>query len=136
MGRPVIVSELHGLSRRGGAVQARVTFGGPGVTAQGREAIDLLVALELIEALRQTSRLGAHWTVIANRAWLPPPGALAAGSPPSANTIELELRRRAPEVYPYLLDAARPRRPRRRRPRRQRRPARRPGRPSGLPDPG
>ena len=66
-GLDVRIGELHGMSQRGGSVEASLVIG-PGRTSMvGPGEADVVVALEPIEALRLLPRLGAHTKVILNR---------------------------------------------------------------------
>lgn len=65
-------SELHGLSQRGGSVEAHIRFGkkvySPMVT-NGKA--DLIIALEALEALRESSKAGKQTKILVNEYFLP-----------------------------------------------------------------
>jgi indolepyruvate ferredoxin oxidoreductase beta subunit len=60
-------SELHGLSQRGGSVEAHIIFGkkvySP-MVSNGRA--DLIIALELLEGLRESSKAGKQTKLLIN----------------------------------------------------------------------
>lgn len=66
-GRDVKVSEIHGMSQRGGAVTTVVVFGDD-VTSMvsGIGVADIIVSFEMIEALRNIDQLEAGGTLIVN----------------------------------------------------------------------
>lgn len=99
-GLMVTVSQLHGMSQRGGAVQAAVTLGSDKPLNRAQEPVDLLVGLELFESLRMLHRLDQHSLVLANRLLLPPPGASGL---PTPEQICSALKERAGSVF--LLEA-------------------------------
>ena len=72
-GHDVKKNEVHGMAQRGGAVISEIRFGrhihSP-LIPDGE--VDVLLALELLEALRQLHRLRADGLVIANDLRLPP----------------------------------------------------------------
>lgn len=71
-GYDVRSSELHGLSQRGGSVEAHIRFGkkvySP-MVAPGRA--DLILALEITEALRETAKAGKQTKILVNEYFLP-----------------------------------------------------------------
>src|ERR1035437_3900834 len=71
-GYDVRSSELHGLSQRGGSVEAHIKFGkrvySPMVS--NGEA-DLIIALEALEALRESSKAGKQTKILVNEYFLP-----------------------------------------------------------------
>ncbi len=99
LGLALTVSQLHGMSQRGGAVQASVCFGSDQVVALGRAGVDVLVVLELLEALRVADRVDGHTTVLCNR-WLSPPpaAALSRQKVPTEDEVLDALRKRAGTV--------------------------------------
>ena len=99
LGMPVTVSQLHGMSQRGGAVQATVAFGSDEILALGEQPVDALVGLDLLETLRVVGRAAAAGIVLCNRRLLPPPG-LPAGMEQEAAT---EIQRLVPRAV--FLDA-------------------------------
>lgn len=104
LGIPVTVSQLHGMSQRGGAVQASVCFDSEQVLSFGRGPVDVLVGIEMLEVLRTLDRVGPGSTVLCNECVVPPPHAAQAGAKvPSAGQIAELLRERAGAAR--LLDA-------------------------------
>ena len=63
-------SEVHGMSQRGGSVVAHLRFGAEPVHSPlvPRGGADLIIAGELLEAVRQLEYLSSHGTVIAANA--------------------------------------------------------------------
>jgi indolepyruvate ferredoxin oxidoreductase beta subunit len=57
LGQPVMVSEVHGMSQRGGSVTSHLKIGGSKAPLIRRGTADLLLALELNEAVRNLSFL-------------------------------------------------------------------------------
>jgi indolepyruvate ferredoxin oxidoreductase beta subunit len=70
-------SELHGLSQRGGSVETHIRFGkkvySP-LIANGKA--DLIISLEMLEALRETAKAGKHTKLLINEFLLPFQGSL------------------------------------------------------------
>ncbi len=93
---PVVISQLHGMSQRGGSVEAATVIGSPEVLPPGARPIDVLVGFELLEAVRMADRLDAHSVVLCNR-WLVPPltATLARSALPTLQGLSAELERRA-----------------------------------------
>ena len=86
----VRVGQLHGMSQRGGSVEATVVIG-PGETAFiGAGACDMLLALEPLEALRAAPRLRPGATVWLSTARIVPGtvGAVDRPYPSLANIME------------------------------------------------
>ena len=71
-GLEVKSSELHGLSQRGGSVEAHVRFGknvfSPMVST-GKA--DLIIAMEALEALRESVKAGKQTKILVNEYFLP-----------------------------------------------------------------
>lgn len=71
-GKDVKVSELHGLSQKGGSVQTHIRFGrkvySPLIT---EEAADLVLSLEIVEALRNVKYAGKNTAFLMNGYSLP-----------------------------------------------------------------
>ncbi|MHB8876612.1 MAG: indolepyruvate oxidoreductase subunit beta [Myxococcaceae bacterium] len=104
LGLSLTVSQLHGMSQRGGAVQASVCFGTDQVASPGCAEVDVLVGLELLEALRMADRVGPRTTVLCNRLLIPPPAVSLSGAKvPTADEVLAELRKRAKALH--VLDA-------------------------------
>lgn len=98
-GLGVTVSQLHGMSQRGGSVQAAVTIGTERVLSPASVAVDVLVGFELIEAARLGARLTATSTALCNGHVVPPVQAALLGSPvPTAEALEAALRQRCGAV--------------------------------------
>jgi indolepyruvate ferredoxin oxidoreductase beta subunit len=88
-GLEVVMSEIHGMSQRGGSVVSTVIVGaahGP-LVADGEA--DVLVAFEPVEALRAARFCSARTTaVVALRPWVPPSVAFGAAKyPPVADVL-------------------------------------------------
>ena len=71
-------SELHGLSQRGGSVEAHIRFGkkinSPMVTDG---SADLIMALEALEGLRESAKAGKQTKLLINEYFLPFLGSLS-----------------------------------------------------------
>ena len=71
-GLEVRSSELHGLSQRGGSVEAHIRFGkkvySP-MVSNGK--VDLIIALEALEGLRESSKAGQQTKILINEYFLP-----------------------------------------------------------------
>ncbi|MCC6465498.1 MAG: 2-oxoacid:acceptor oxidoreductase family protein [Planctomycetes bacterium] len=104
-GLPVRVGQLHGMSQRGGSVEATVVVG-PGETAfVGPGTCDVLLALEPLEALRAAPRLRSGAQVWLSTARVVPSTLGAADRPyPAAEEIDRALLERGAVVH--RLDAA------------------------------
>jgi indolepyruvate ferredoxin oxidoreductase beta subunit len=66
-GLPVTVSEVHGMSQRGGVVECCVLIGGARSPLIGRGDADALVAFEPLEALRALPFCSGRTVVVVNR---------------------------------------------------------------------
>jgi len=66
-GLPVTVSEVHGMSQRGGIVESSVLIGGARSPLIGRGDADVVLAFEPLEALRALAYCSARTVVIVNR---------------------------------------------------------------------
>jgi indolepyruvate ferredoxin oxidoreductase beta subunit len=71
-GMKVAVSQLHGMSQRGGSVQAAVTIGTDRVLSPANAQVDVLVGLELIEIARMLDRVDRNTVVLASDQLIPP----------------------------------------------------------------
>lgn len=97
-GLAVAVSQLHGMSQRGGSVESSVCFNGDGILPSS-SSVDVLIGLELFEALRASSRLGKGSIALINPWLAVPPGTrLSLAVVPSAEEVMSTLRERA-EVH-------------------------------------
>ncbi len=65
-GLPVVVSEVHGMSQRGGVVESCVLIGDYESPLIGAGDADIVVAFEPAEALRAAAKMSAKTTVIVN----------------------------------------------------------------------
>jgi len=76
-GYDVRSSELHGLSQRGGSVETHIRFGkkvnSPLIT---NGQVDLIISLEMLEGLRETSKAGKQTKFLVNEFVLPFIGSL------------------------------------------------------------
>lgn len=71
-GLDVTVSEIHGLSQRGGSLLVQVRIGGgPPIIPRGMA--DLILCLEAIECARYSALAGRHTVVVLNNFLWPPP---------------------------------------------------------------
>lgn len=77
-GYDVRSSELHGLSQRGGSVESHIRFGkkvsSPLIT---NGTVDLIMALEILEALRESEKAGKETKILVNDNFLPFQGSLS-----------------------------------------------------------
>ena len=69
---PVVLSEIHGMSQRGGVVESTAVIGGAlsPVIADGEA--DILMAFEPLEALRALRKINGKSIVVVSTAPLPP----------------------------------------------------------------
>ena len=66
-GYDVRSSELHGLSQRGGSVEAHIRFGKKVYSPMvSNGEVDLIIALEALEGLRESSRAGEQTKILIN----------------------------------------------------------------------
>ena len=65
-GQNVVVSEVHGMSQRGGVVESSVLIGDVKSPLIGAQDADLLVAFESVEGLRAASYVSKKTVVIVN----------------------------------------------------------------------
>ena len=80
-GIPVIVGQVHGLSQRGGPVQAPVALGGARSWDIPDGRADLLVAFEPMEATRALRKVSKRTTAIVNTRPIVPGSLQSAGRP-------------------------------------------------------
>ncbi len=65
-------SELHGLSQRGGSVEAHIRFGKKVYSPMvSNGSADLILALEALEGLRESSKAGKQTKILVNEYFLP-----------------------------------------------------------------
>jgi indolepyruvate ferredoxin oxidoreductase beta subunit len=69
---PVRMSEIHGMSQRGGVVESAIVFGDARSTIISDGEADLLLGFEPSETLRALNKCNADTTVITNMSPLPP----------------------------------------------------------------
>jgi len=72
-GMHCVMSEVHGMSQRGGIVQSSVVIGNGDAAMIGEGQADLLIAIEASEALRQGRILKPHGTLVLNELTVIPP---------------------------------------------------------------
>jgi indolepyruvate ferredoxin oxidoreductase beta subunit len=89
-GLPAVVGQIHGLSQRGGSVQASVALGGARSPDIPEGGADALVALEPMEAVRALSRVSERTAAIVNTRPVLPVSLQSAGRPypPLSSLIE------------------------------------------------
>lgn len=97
------ISEVHGMSQRGGSVVTYVRIGeqvhSPLVE---KGTADVVLAFELLEAARYVNYLKKGGTLIANTQKIPPITVLTGASQYPADIIE---KCQALEITPYFMDA-------------------------------
>jgi len=77
-GYEVRSSELHGLSQRGGSVEAHIRFGKNIFSPLVKDgSVDLLIGLEILEGLRATLHAGQQTIFLINEHYLPFQGGLS-----------------------------------------------------------
>jgi len=98
-GYNVSVGEVHGLSQRGGSVVVFLKYGDGAVSPIVTQSEgDLLVGLELIEAVRRLPLMKKDGVVVVNDFLLPPPGSKTV---PTRDELLAAL----PRGNTYVLDA-------------------------------
>jgi indolepyruvate ferredoxin oxidoreductase beta subunit len=80
-GCPMAVSELHGMSQRGGSVRSEVAIGGMRSPEIADGMADVLVALEPLEAARALSKLSRRTVALVNSRPLLPSSLQSSGRP-------------------------------------------------------
>ena len=78
-GVPVVVGQIHGLSQRGGSVQAPIALGGARSWEIPDGSADALVALEPMEGARALNKVSSRTTVIVNTRPIVPISLQSAG---------------------------------------------------------
>mgnify|MGYP001770694464 CR=1 FL=1 len=96
-GLKALVAETHGLSQRGGAVDVHVRLGDVDSPLIPKGGADVVIAFELIEALRALSFTNKATIMIINRRLIPPPG--LKGQLPKPEFIETEVKGRVSRAY-------------------------------------
>jgi indolepyruvate ferredoxin oxidoreductase beta subunit len=94
-------SEVHGMAQRGGSVEAHLRFGKTRVFSPLIEpgTVDIMLAFEMMEAVRYLPFLNPKSTVIVNTQKIPPP-VVATGKAPYPDNCLDELTSRGVEVIP------------------------------------
>jgi indolepyruvate ferredoxin oxidoreductase beta subunit len=94
-------SEVHGMAQRGGSVEAHLRFGKTRVFSPLIEpgTVDIMLAFEMMEAVRYLPFLNPKSTVIVNTQKIPPP-VVATGKAPYPDHCLDELTSRGVEVIP------------------------------------
>jgi indolepyruvate ferredoxin oxidoreductase beta subunit len=89
-GIAVAIGQIHGMSQRGGSVQASVVLGGARSPEIPRGMADVLVAFEPMEGARALDRISQRTTAIINTRHLLPVSLQAAGRPypPLASLVD------------------------------------------------
>jgi indolepyruvate ferredoxin oxidoreductase beta subunit len=100
-GLRVTVAETHGLSQRGGAVDVHIRIGEAHSPLIPRGEADVVVAFEIIEALRALPYTNPATVFIANRRLIPPPA--FRGKLPKPEDVEVEIKSRVASAY--FIDA-------------------------------
>ncbi|MCP4661695.1 MAG: indolepyruvate oxidoreductase subunit beta [bacterium] len=110
-GREVVVGQLHGMSQRGGSVEATVIIGPGRSSFIADGAADAVLALEPLEALRARPKMSAATRVVVNLGRVIPFTLAQQGREyPDLAWILAEIRAVAPELItvdgPALVQAA------------------------------
>jgi len=72
-GYKALIAETHGLSQRGGSVDVHVRIGDVDAPLIPRNGADVIVAFEILEALRAVNYANENTTFIVNRRLIRPP---------------------------------------------------------------
>ncbi|MCX8195541.1 MAG: indolepyruvate oxidoreductase subunit beta [Acidilobaceae archaeon] len=94
-GLGALVAETHGLSQRGGSVVVHVRLGEAEAPLVPEGEGDLMISMELLEALRYSSYMRRGGEVVTDKLIIKPYGS----RPPSAEEIVAELRSMGLNVY-------------------------------------
>jgi len=98
-GLEVMVSQLHGMSQRGGSVECAVLFGAGESAFVGNGEADVVLGLEPLEALRALPRMSPRSKVVLSRGTIVPfPLAQRGESYPPLEGILEQLRAVCPDV--------------------------------------
>lgn len=102
-GKDVVVSEIHGMAQRGGAVESAVRTDAMGPILPNGKA-DVLLAFEPLEALRHVQRISKDGIVIMNsRRIVPINAALGSEKYPSIEEMEQKIQKHCKKLI--KLDA-------------------------------
>lgn len=101
-GRPVRGAETHGMAQRGGSVESHVRIGGNLGPLIAPGTADLIIAFDLLEAVRYSHYLSSGGKMIVNRHLVVPTSVFIQGV--AAPTVE-ELERSLAGHAPCLIDA-------------------------------
>lgn len=100
MGKPVVMSEIHGMAQRGGVVSTELKIGEAKSPIIGNREADLILSFEPLEALRSIDRISEKGVVVTNTAPIMPFNISASKNPyPSLNIILNELESRSREMF-------------------------------------
>ncbi len=100
-GLNVITSEVHGMAQRGGSVEVHVRIGDVLSPLIPPGNADVMISLELVEALRYSKYLNGNSVVVLNRRRIVPNTVtLGTANYPDETTIINELKEITPNVYP------------------------------------
>ncbi len=100
-GLNVLTSEVHGMAQRGGSVEVHVRIGDVLSPLIPLGSADVMIALELAEALRYAKYLNENSVVIVNtRPIIPITVTLGVAEYPDAEEVLDKLREITPRVYP------------------------------------
>ena len=100
-GLNVLTSEVHGMAQRGGSVEVHVRIGDVLSPLIPPGNADVMIALELVEALRYSKYLSSDSTVIINRKRIVPTTVtLGLSNYPDEETVLSKLREITPKIYP------------------------------------
>ena len=103
-GRHVRGAETHGMSQRGGSVETHIRIDGKYGSLIAPGTADLLIAFDVLEALRYRHFLKPSGTIIANREMVVPTSVFSSKMPvPRIEDVEAELKNSGAKVI--LLDA-------------------------------
>jgi len=96
----VITAETHGMAQRGGSVEVHVRFGNVKAPLIPLGSADVMIALELVEALRYTHYLNENSTIILNtREIIPPSVTVGTAEYPSIDEIINRLKEITEKIY-------------------------------------
>ena len=100
-GLNVLTSEVHGMAQRGGSVEVHVRIGDVLSPLIPPGNADVMIALELVEALRYSKYLSSDSTVIINRKRIfPTTVTLGLSNYPDEETVLSKLKEITPKIYP------------------------------------